>query len=145
MIGLKTTIKLMFLLVLLAGISGCADMGGDKVAEGVTFSKIGGFTDRNGQAKIRIVVYSGEAEVGNIKVYSEKLGCGMLFAYYYPDATDRNDIPVQQLESAQTFVEAREIMFKGEDVGKWSFASQCLGMIPTVTDCVESPISTNCR
>lgn len=145
MTGPKTVITFMCLLVLPAVLSGCAGMDNKKVAEGVTFRKIGGFTERNGQGRIRLVTYSGEAEKGNIEIYANKLGCGMLFAFYYPESTDMNDVPVAQLESARNFVEAREVMFKGEGVGKWSFASQCLGLIPTVTDCVESPISTNCR
>lgn len=145
MIGLKKVVKLLFLLVVLGAVSCCAGMDSNTFSEGVTFRKVGGFTDRRGQAKIRLIVYSGEAKEGNIRLYAEKLGCGMLYAYYYPDITDMNDIPVQQLESARNFVEARDLLFKGEGVGKWNFASQCLGMIPTVTDCVEMPISTNCR
>lgn len=145
MTGLKKVVKLLIMLFVLGAVSGCAGMDGNTFAEGVTFRKVGGFTDRYGQAKIRLIVYSGEAKEGNIRLYAEKLGCGMLYAYYYPDTTDMNDIPVQQLEYARNFVEARDLLFKGEGAGRWSFASQCLGMIPTVTDCVELPISTNCR
>jgi hypothetical protein len=143
--GIKTIMYLFSLAVLLAGISGCAAMNMDKIAEGVEFRKVGEFTDRNGQAKILLVVYSGKAGEGNIRQYAEKLGCQMIFAYYYPDSTDRNEIPAQQLESARNFAEAREVLFQGEGVGKWRFASQCLGMIPKVTDCLEYSISTNCR
>lgn len=145
MSGLKTAIQVIFLVVCFAGISGCASLNTDDTAEGVNFCKIGEFADRRGQVKIVLVTYTGEAGAGNIQQYAEKLGCRMMFAYYYPDSTDRNEIPVQQLESAGNFLEARELLFQGEGVGKWRFASQCLGMIPTVTDCLEYSLSTNCR
>jgi len=141
----KMVIRFLFFLALAAMLSGCVQDKYGKGTDSVTFSKIGGFTDRNGQAKIRLIVYSGEAEREDIKRYAERLGCGMLFAYFYPDSTDRNEIPVEEIQSARSFVEAREILFKGEGVGKWRFAAQCLTLIPTVTDCQEAPISTNCR
>jgi len=125
--------------------AGCAGMNSDKAADGVKFSKIGEFRDSSGQARILLIVYSGEATKGNIKQYAENLGCGMVFAYYYPETTDINTIPVGQLESAGNFVEAREALFTGENSAKWRFASQCLGMVPTLTDCMEFTISTNCR
>jgi len=142
---LKTVWHVFFLTVLLAGISGCADLNMKKTAAAVTFSKIGEFTGHGGQSKILLVIYSGEAQEGNIKEYAEKLGCQMVFAYYYPDSTDRNDIPAQQMQEAENFAAARDVLFQGEGVGKWHFASQCLGMIPHVTDCQEFPISTYCR
>ena len=141
----KIVILFLFLMAWVTILSGCVQDKYDKGAEGVTFSKLGGFTDRNGQAKIRLIAYSGEAETANIKNYAERLGCGMLFAYFYPESTDRSEIPVEELNTARSFVEAKEILFKGEGYGKWHFAAQCLGMITTVTDCQERSISTNCR
>lgn len=141
----KIVILFLFLLAWTAILSGCVQDKYDKGAEGVTFSKIAGFTDSNGQARIRLIAYSGEAETANIKNYAERLGCGMLFAYFYPESTERSEIPVEEIEAAQTIVEAREILFKGEGFGKWRFAVQCLTLIPTITDCQESPISSNCR
>ncbi|MDW7772997.1 MAG: hypothetical protein SCH71_08920 [Desulfobulbaceae bacterium] len=140
----KGVMHLFFLLVLLAGISGCADVK-NKMADGVEFNNVGRFADRRGQANIVLVTYSGEAAIGNIKQYAEKLGCEMMFAFYYPESTDMDDIPIRQLEEAGNFGDARELLFKREGVGKWRFASQCFGLIPTVTDCLESPISPNCR
>ena len=133
------------LFILTVGFAGCADKKSDAGTEGVAFRKIAGFTDPRGQGKIRLFVYSGEPEIEDIKRYTEKLGCGMLFAYYYPESTDRNEIPIEGIESAQSLVEARDILYKGEGVSKWRFGTQCFSLIPTITDCQESPISMNCR
>ncbi len=145
MISNKMVLCYLFILALSFVLPGCVQDKYNKGAENVDFTNIGGFTDPNGQARIRLIVYSGEAELENIKSYADRLGCGMLFAYFYPESTDRNEIPIEELESSRSFVEAREILFKGEGYGKWHFAAQCLGLIPTVTDCQERSISTNCR
>jgi len=63
-------------------------------------------------------------EIENVKSYADRLGCGMIFAYFYPESTDRNEIPIEELQSARSFVEAREILFKGEGYDKWHFAAQ---------------------
>jgi hypothetical protein len=141
----KTVVRFLLLSVLVIPVSGCVLSKYDKGDEGVTFTKIGGFTEPNGQAKIRLITYTGQAEMENVKTYAEQLGCGMMFAYFYPETSDRSLIPVEEIQAARSIVEAREILFKGEGVGKWRFATQCLSLIPTVTDCLKSPISTNCR
>ncbi len=135
---LSTVLILFFSVV----FTGCADKGSEKP---ITYQKVASFDDPRGQGKIRIYMYSGEPELEDIKKKTEKLGCQMLFAYYYPESTDMNDIPVDRINNAQSLVEARDTLFKGEDVGRWHFGSQCFSLIPSVTNCFESPVSTNCR
>ena len=130
---------------LLIYLSGCSELGGSKYAQNVTFNQVGGFTDKYGQAKIRLVTYSGDAKEGNIREFAGKLGCSMMYVYYFPDTTDMSEIPAEKLAQAKNYVEARDLLFEGEGVAKWRYASQCLGMMLTVTDCVEMSISTNCR
>jgi len=133
------------LFLMTVGLSGCADKKNDSGTEGVSFRKIGGYTDPRGQGKIRIYLFAGEPEIEDIKMHTEKLGCGMLFAYYYPESTDINDIPLEEIETARSLLAARDALFKGEGVGRWRFGTECLGIIPSTTDCMESPISTRCR
>lgn len=133
------------LLLMTANLIGCADKKNDSGTEGVSFQKIGGYTDPRGQGRVRIFLYSGEPEIEDIKMHTDKLGCGMLFAYYYPESTDSNDIPVVQVETARSLLDAKDALFKGEGVGRWRFGTECLGIIPSITDCMESPISTRCR
>ncbi len=145
MIVQKTAGRFLLAVVLAAMLTGCVQSKYDKGSEGVTFSRIGGFTEPGGQGKIRLFTYTGEPEIEDVKKYAEQLGCGMMFAYFYPETSDRNLIPVEEVQSARSIVEAREILFKGEGVGKWHFATQCFSLIPTITDCRKSSISTNCR
>ena len=131
-------------LLIFFGITGCADK--KKSAEDlVTFQKIAGYDDTRGQGRVRIFTFTGEPEIEDIKQHTEKLGCGMLFAFYYPSAANMADIPIESVESARSLLAARDALFKGEGVGRWRFGTQCLGLIPSVTDCMESPISSNCR
>ena len=111
----------------------------------MTFKKIAGYDDPRGGGKIRIYTFTGEPELEDIKTHVEKLGCGMLFSYYYPTTADRSEIPVERIEAAKSLLEAREILYTGEGVSRWHFGSQCMTLIPSVTNCMESPISSNCR
>lgn len=135
----------LFSLFMVTFFSGCVEMKGDKSSEEITFTKAGEFTDRRGQAKIKLYTYAGEAEFEDIKSYAGTLGCGMLYAYFYPADTLREEIPVYELGSAKSFSHAQDILFKGEGYAKWHYAVMCLGMLPTLTDCQETPLSTNCR
>lgn len=141
----KIALVSVILFFMTAGLIGCADKKNDSGTEGVSFRKIAGYTDQRGQGRIRIFLYTGEPEVEDIKRHTDKLGCGMLFAFYYPESTDLNDIPVEGIETARSMVEAREALFRGEGVGRWRFGTECLGIIASITDCMESPISTRCR
>lgn len=132
-----------FTVILFCGA--CAELTGGKSENPPTFNRAGEFTDRRGQAKIRLFTYTGLAEYADIKSYTEKLGCGMVYAYFYPAGTPVNEIPAAELQAAKSFTRAQEILFQGAGYTKWDYASQCIGFIPTVTDCRETPISTNCR
>lgn len=123
----------------------CGEMTGGKGENPPTFNRAGEFTDRRGQAKIRLFTYSGRVEYEDIKSYTETLGCGMLYAYFYPAGTPVTVIPAAELQEAKSFTQAQEILFQGAGYTKWDYASQCIGFIPTVTDCRETPLSTNCR
>lgn len=125
--------------------SGCAKEKYDNGYEGINFDHVAEFSDSRGQVKIKLVVYSGEPEKENIKAYAGTLGCGMLYAYFYPDSIMREEIPIAEITSATSFVQAQEILFKEEGYSRWHYAAQCLAMIPTVTDCQETPLSPNCR
>lgn len=111
----------------------------------VTYTRAGGFIDKRGQAKIVLFTYNGHAKYEDIKSYTETLGCGMLYAYFYPADTSSDLIPTYELQNAKSFTQAQDVLFKGAGYAKWHFASQCIGFIPTVTDCRETPLSTNCR
>lgn len=125
-------------------LSGCADKKSSGT-EGVTFQKIAGYTDQRGQGRIRVYTFSGEPEIEDIKMHTEKLGCGMLFVYYYPESMDLSEMPLESLETAKSTVAANDLLHKGEGVSRWRFGAQCLSIIPSITDCMETPISTNCR
>lgn len=142
---INTVFGRMVLFLLIVLVPGCAALDPKGVADNVSFRLVGGYGGQTEQARIRVIVYSGKPKEGNIKQYAEKMGCGMIFAYFYPDSTDMNDIPVVELADARNFIEARDVLFKGEGFGKWSYATKCMGIITTLTDCVEHPISTNCR
>jgi len=126
-------------------VFGCVEMKGDRSGENITFTKAGEFKDRRGQATIKLYTYAGAAELDDIKSYAGTLGCGMLYAYFYPADTLRDEMPVDELQTARSFTHAQEILFQGEGYAKWHYAAQCLGLIPTVTDCQATPLSTNCR
>lgn len=133
-----TFLSLIFLGV---GISGCAK----KNEVQIQFEKLAEYTDRLGQVNVKLYRYTGEAELENIKTYSEKLGCKMLYAYFYPDTIPSNEIPVEEIRSAQSFGEIQEILYEREGFARWHFAVQCFALIPLITDCIESPVSQNCR
>lgn len=140
---LQEMIVTLLLVALMVSLSGCAGM--NQKAEDINFSKLGGFADRNGQVKILLISYTGEPEKEDIRGYTVNLGCGIVLAYYYSDKVDRNTIPIRQLEAATNFGAAQDLLFKDEGTPRWQFASQCIGMNPTLTDCRKSSISTNCR
>ena len=132
----------MSLLFFAGGITGCVD----KKPMDINVSKIVEYTDRLGQANLRLYIYSGEeVEIEDIKAYTEKLGCNMLYAYFYPDTLSLSEIPVEEIRTAKTFSEAQDILFNGEGYAGWRFASRCFAAIPIVTDCLESRVSQNCR
>jgi hypothetical protein len=133
------------LILVLPGIQGCGSMDGRGAGEAVVFRNAGEFTDSRGMAKIVLVMYTGNAREADVRQYVGRLGCNLVFAFFYPEGTPPEQVPVRELEEARNFVEARDLLFQGPDTGGWSFASQCLGMIPTITDCRETPGSTNCR
>ena len=121
--------------------SGCAK----KNEVPVHFEKMAEYTDRLGQANVKLYRYTGQAELENIKAYSGKLGCKMLYAYFYPDTVPMNEIPVEEISSATTYSEVQEILYEREGFARWHYAVQCFAVIPFVTDCIDSPVSQNCR
>jgi hypothetical protein len=132
------------LLFLAAGITGCADKDKKNPAD-IEVRKMAEFSDRLGQASVKLYIYSGDVEEKNIRAYTEKLGCRMLHAYFYPDTVPLNEIPIEEIRSATSFSEVQEILFHGEGYAGWRFASRCFSVIPIVTDCRESRVSQNCR
>ncbi len=130
--------------LVLAGLAGCPKPGSVR-DELIDIKKLGEFSDKRGQARVKLLTYSGPAKLENIKKYVGTMGCGMLYAYFYSADTDPALIPVEELQSAGTFSQARDVLFQGEGYAKWDFGAACLGIIPTVTDCRKTPYSSNCR
>ena len=132
-----------FLLVLffVSGITACAD----KKLVDVNARKMAEYSDSRGQANVKLYMYSSAAKIEDIKDYTKKLGCNMLFAYFYPDTVPLNEIPIEEIRSAKSFNETHEILFNGEGYASWRFAVRCFAVIPIVTDCQESQVSQNCR
>ena len=122
------------ILVIVAALAGCAEK--EPVVE-FTADKISDYSSRLGQANVKLYMYSGTPKLEDVKVYAEKLGCNMLYAYFYPDTVPLSKIPVEEIRSAKSFAETQEILFNGEGYARWSFASQCLAVIPIVADCNE--------
>lgn len=122
-------------------ITGCAE----KKPLNIHYENLAEFSDRLGQANVKLFRYSGEAEIENIKEYTEKLGCKMLYAYFYPDTIPLSEIPVEEINTAKTYTEAYEILYNNSGYTKWRYVAQCFSMIPITSDCYESPVSQNCR
>ncbi len=133
----------MFVLFFVSGLTGCADKN-PKLAD-INVQKLVEFSDSRGQTNVKLYMYSGEVKEKNIKAYSEKLGCNMLFAYFYPDTIPLNEIPIEEIRSAKSFNETNEILFNGEGYASWRFATRCFAVIPIVVDCMESRVNQNCR
>ena len=126
---------------LATGMGGCAE----KKPVDLDVSKMAEYSDRRGQANVKLYRYSGTPEIEDIKAYVEKLGCNMLYAYFYPDTVSLNEIPVEEINAAKSFADVREILFNGEGFARWKFSSQCLAVIPIVADCSERFGGQNCR
>jgi hypothetical protein len=122
-------------------VPGCAN----KSQVPINYEKMAEFTDKRGQANVRLYRYTGNVKLKNIKEHSGKLGCNMLYAYFYPDTVPLNEIPVNEIRSAQTYSEVQEILYEREGYARWRFAVQCFAVIPFITDCMESPVSQNCK
>ena len=122
-------------------IIGCSE----KTTVPVTIEKLAEFSDRLGQASVKLFRYSGDADEDYIKEYSEKLGCKMIYAYFYPATVPLAEIPVDEINMAKTYTEAYDILYSGGGFAKWRFVTQCFSMIPVISDCYESPVARNCR
>lgn len=122
-------------------LTGCAD----KNQAAIQFEKVADFTDRRGQANVRLYTYSGEVDLDDIKTYSEKMGCNMLYAYFYPATVPLNEIPMYEINAAGSYNEVQEILYEREGYARWHYAVQCFAVIPFITDCIDSPVSQNCR
>jgi len=125
------------------GITACADKNLN-LAD-INVRKLAEFSDSRGQANVKLYLYSGEVKEENIKAYAEKLGCNMIFAYFYSDTIPLHEIPVEEIRSAKSFNETQEILFNGEGYASWRFAARCFAAIPIIVDCKESGVSQNCR
>lgn len=135
-------VKLTGIIFLMALSFGCAQ----KNPADIQVSRLVEYSDRLGQAHVQLFRYSGEVKKKNIKAYAkEKLGCNMLYAFFYPDTVSMNAIPVEEISTARSFVEVQDILFRGEGVARWRYAVQCLSVIPIVVDCSTNPVSQNCR
>ena len=123
------------------GMAGCA------VTEpaDLDVSKVADYSDRRGQANVQLYMYSGTPKVDDIKTYTEKLGCNMLHAYFYPDTIPLSEIPVEEINAAKSFTEAQEILFNGEGFARWRFSARCFAVIPIVADCNDRFAGQNCR
>lgn len=141
MTGQQWVVTLLFLVFLGVGLSGCAE----KNEAPIHFEKMAEFRDRLGQANVKLYRYTGQAELENIRTYSEKLGCKMLHAYFYPDTIPLNEIPAEEIGSAKSYSEIQEILYEREGYARWHYAVQCFALIPFITDCIDSPVSQNCR
>lgn len=127
---------------LLAGeLTGCAEI----IPVDLKVSKMAEYADRRGQANVKLYMYSGSPKITDIRAYAEKQGCNMHYAYFYPDTVPLSEIPVEEINAAKSFADAREILFDGEGYARWRFSSQCLAVIPIVTDCNERFAGQNCR
>lgn len=141
-ISRTTTARLLCFLLIAAGFSGCAQ----KNPADIQVTRLAEFSDRLNQAHVKILQYSGEVKKENIKAYTEeKLGCNMLYAFFYPDTVPVNEIPLYEINTAKSFAEVQKILFQGEGVARWRFAAQCFSIIPVVADCYKNPVSQNCR
>lgn len=131
------------LLVVVFGVmvTGCAE----KNLADIQVKKMAEFSNRLGQANVKLYVYSGDVEAKNIKAYTETLGCNMLYAYFYPDTVPVTKIPIEEVQSAKSYAEINDILFSSEGYDRWRFASRCFSVIPIVTDCNENPVSQDCR
>lgn len=139
----KSLATFLVLFFFASGITACADKNLD-LAD-INVRKMAEFSDSRGQANVKLYMYSGEVKEENIKAYAEKLGCNMLFAYFYPDTIPLHEIPVEEINSAKSFAEANEILFNGEGFASWRFAARCFSIIPIIEDCKASRVSQNCR
>lgn len=141
-IGRIGTAKVLCILIIAAGFSGCAR----KNPADIQVTRLAEFSDRLGQAHVKILQYSGKVKEKNIKAYAEeRLGCNMLYAFFYPDTVPLSSIPVDEINTAQSFAEVQNILFQEEGVARWRFAAQCFSVIPVVADCYKNPVSHNCR
>lgn len=122
-------------------LNGCAE----KNPVQVNIEKLAEFSDRLGQANVQLFRYSGDADIDYIKEYSERLGCKMIYAYFYPDTVPVGGIPVYEINNAKTYTEAYDILYSGGGFAKWRYVTQCFSMIPVISDCYESPVARNCR
>ena len=139
----KTSLIFLVVLFLVSGLTGCADKNVN-LAD-IDVRKLAQYSDKRGQANVKLYMYSGEVKEKNIKAYAEKLGCNMLFAYFYPDTVPLNEIPVEEIRSAKSFNDTHEILFNGEGYASWRFAARCFAVIPIVVDCQASRVTQNCR
>ena len=139
----KTSLIFLFVLFFVSGLTGCADKNVN-LAD-IDVRKLAQYSDKRGQANVKLYMYSGEVKEKNIKAYAEKLGCNMLFAYFYPDTVPLNEIPVEEIRSAKSFNDTHEILFNGEGYASWRFAARCFAVIPIVADCQASSVTQNCR
>ncbi len=142
MSGKLVLINIFLLLYLCLGAAGCADK---KNLADIQANKLSEYSDRRGQANVKLYRYSGDVKLENIKAFTEKLGCRMLYAYFYSESVPMSEIPVEEVRTARSFTDVQEILFQGEGYGKWRFSSRCFALIPIVTDCLESPVSQDCR
>jgi hypothetical protein len=128
------------------GLAGCAGKDEGSGYDMIVFDKVAEFSDSRGQAKIKLYTYDGQkVEEKNIRAYAETLGCGMSYAYFYPVSLQTGAIPIAEINAARSFKQAEEILYQGEGYGRWHFSSQCLGLIPIVSDCRQSSLSMQCR
>ena len=139
--GVKRLAVIFLVLFFISTITACAD----KKVMDINARKLAEYSDSRGQANLKLYMYSSNAEIKDIEAYTDKLGCNMLFAYFYPDTVATSEIPVEEIRSAKSFVEAREILFNGEGYASWRFAARCFAAIPIVTDCKDGPLAQNCR
>jgi len=132
---------ILFLCGLALGLGGCAE----KNLADINVSKMAEYSDRLGQANVKLYTYASDVKEKDIKTYVEHMGCNMLYAYFYPDTVPINKIPVQEILSATSFAEVQNILYEGEGFARWRYAAQCFAVIPIVSDCYESRVSQNCR
>ena len=143
MYRIKTSLNFLLLMFFVSGLTGCVEKNLNMAD--ISVRKLVEFSDSRGQANVKLYMYSGEVKEDNIRAYSEKLGCNMLFAYFYPDTVPLNEIPVEEIRSAKSFNETHEILFNGEGFASWRFAARCFAVIPITVDCQASRVNQNCR
>lgn len=139
----KSIFSATFLVVFILStfLTGCAE----KNLANIQVEKLAEFSDRLGQANVKLYRYSGELEKENIEAFSEKLGCNMLYAYFYPDTVPLSEIPIEEVQSAKSYTQVHDTLYNGEGYARWRFTSRCFAVISIVTDCNESRVSQDCR